>query len=1008
MTLKMILLLIIFATLPLFSENASITEETQVFKTYPFSDPDPVPRMGRIYPYYKFNGYSREGKPQEWRVIRIENPYIKVLLTPQIGGKVWGAKEKSTGLEFIYWNKVVKFRNIAMRGPWTSGGIEFNFGAIGHTPTTSTPVDYLVKKNKDGSVSCILGAIDLPSRTEWRVHVRLPKDKAYFETRSTWYNPTPLHHSYYHWMNAAADSGDDLQFYYPGSHYINHDGKAFSWPKNKKGRDISVYKNNNFGSHKSYHVLGEYTEHFGGYWKKKDFGFGNWSYYDDKPGKKLWLWALSRQGAIWKDLLTDEGNNQYIEFQSGRLLNQAAAASSETPYKHASFSPYAFDSWNEIWFPVKLIGGIMDASPYGVLNVEVDNYGNLTVGVCALQPLEEVLQVTIEGKTVYTRPLKLKPMEVFKYTLKVSITKQQPLYAVEVGNGLLYYSSQQDAKNRLHRPQTPAREFNWTTAEGLFIAAEEEARQRNYDKALDFYEQCLEKEPSHIRAMVRMAGILYRKAQYPTAWTVSRQALSIDSYDAGANFVYALACKKAGRLTDAKDGFGWAARSMEYRSAAYTELAALYNGEGNYERAVIYAKRALDYNRFNLSALYNLAAAYRLEKNRPAARVVLDRVLEIDPLNHFARFELYLWDSKPANRSQVLSLIRNKLPYETFMELAMVYMNLGRETDAIEVLDMSPAYPIADYWLAFLYRERSPVKSSNYLTRAQQASPRLVFPFRIETIPVLEWAVKQNHIWKSRYYMGLVLWSKGIRKKAAELFESCGNRPNFAPFYLVRANLEIERLEWSEENKTFNDNNAAAEQVLKDFKRAVELDGREWRAWQSLADFYSRIKRFDLALDTAETMHKRFPDNYMLALDFCRILLHREKYKQCLEMLEKTVVLPYEGAWEGRNIYRKANLFMAAGLMEKKDFSAALQYIRKARLWPEHLGVGKPFDTDERLENYLEALCNKHSGKSHRLDKHKAEIENMKKEWNTGDKIKDTDWIRKILALVKNERKFRR
>ncbi len=124
-----------------------------------------------------------------------------------------------------------------MRGPWTSGGIEFNFGAIGHTPTTSTPVDYLVKKNNDGSVSCIVGAVDLPSRTEWRVHIRLPENKAFFETRSTWLNPSPLHHSYYHWMNAAADNGDDLQFYYPGSHYIDHGGNAFSWPKNEKKRE---------------------------------------------------------------------------------------------------------------------------------------------------------------------------------------------------------------------------------------------------------------------------------------------------------------------------------------------------------------------------------------------------------------------------------------------------------------------------------------------------------------------------------------------------------------------------------------------------------------------------------------------------------------------------------------------------------------------------------------------------------------------------------------------------
>ena len=50
--------------------------------------------------------------------------WIQVTVLPEIGGKIWTAVEKSTGKSFIYDNHVVKFRDIAMRGPWTSGGIE--------------------------------------------------------------------------------------------------------------------------------------------------------------------------------------------------------------------------------------------------------------------------------------------------------------------------------------------------------------------------------------------------------------------------------------------------------------------------------------------------------------------------------------------------------------------------------------------------------------------------------------------------------------------------------------------------------------------------------------------------------------------------------------------------------------------------------------------------------------------------------------------------------------------
>jgi hypothetical protein len=171
------------------AQTARISEETRVILTYPFSEPNAIPiltRDPRLYPYHSFEGYAHEGEPREWTVIHLENDYIGVFVLPEAGGKVWGAVVKETGHEFIYRNEVMKFRNIALRGPWTSGGIEFNFGVIGHTPATATPVDYLLRENEDGSVSAFVGAMDLPSRTHWRVEIRLPADRAYFETLDPW------------------------------------------------------------------------------------------------------------------------------------------------------------------------------------------------------------------------------------------------------------------------------------------------------------------------------------------------------------------------------------------------------------------------------------------------------------------------------------------------------------------------------------------------------------------------------------------------------------------------------------------------------------------------------------------------------------------------------------------------------------------------------------------------------------------------------------------------------
>ena len=293
------------------AQNVTLTEEYQTIRTYPFSDPNPLPDMAinkkvsPFYPYFMIDGYTDKGVNKTWKVVKLANKFITVTILPEVGGKVMGASENSTGKEFVYLNHVMKFRAIGIRGPWTSGGIEHNFGLdLGHAPWAAAPVDYAMLNNPDGSVSCVVGGLDLASRSEWRVKINLPKDKAYFETEALWFNPLPLNDAYLSWENAAFKATNDLQFYFPGNYHIGHDGLASPWPIDSKGRNLSIYKNNNFGGSKSYHVVGNYRNWYGGYWKNSSFGFGHWSLYSDDARKKLWIWSLKRDGANWEDLLT--------------------------------------------------------------------------------------------------------------------------------------------------------------------------------------------------------------------------------------------------------------------------------------------------------------------------------------------------------------------------------------------------------------------------------------------------------------------------------------------------------------------------------------------------------------------------------------------------------------------------------------------------------------------------------------------------------------------------------
>ena len=330
---------------------SSVTEGLVKMPTYPFSDPDPVPCTSeRRYPYFRFDGSTAVATTQSWTCVTLENERVRVTAFPQIGGKVWGAVDKDTGHEFLYYNHAVKFRNIAMRGPWCSGGIEFNFGIIGHAPTSSTPVDWTVRKNSDGSTSYFASATEYVNGTTWQVEVNLPANADYFLTRTTWFNGANLPGPYYQWMNAAYSARGNPSFAFPGSAYIGHTGDAHGWNVDEKGRDLSVYGNNAFGHSKSYHVLNGDNRFYAVWWPEAQFG--SYHYGAEKYGRKIWIWALSREGAIWENLLTDS-DGQYVELQSGRAFNQPSLESALTPFKHPEFAPGATDIFEERWGVVR-------------------------------------------------------------------------------------------------------------------------------------------------------------------------------------------------------------------------------------------------------------------------------------------------------------------------------------------------------------------------------------------------------------------------------------------------------------------------------------------------------------------------------------------------------------------------------------------------------------------------------------------------------------------------------
>jgi len=929
---------ILFSFMVWAQHSSTIKEYKKTFTTYPFSEPDPVPILANIYPYFRFDGFTDKPIQKKWKVVELENDFIKVMIMPQIGGKIWTAIDKKNGKSFIYNNDVVKFRDIAMRGPWTSGGIEINYGIFGHTPGVATPVNYLTRKNSDGSVSCIISLLDLLTRTRWSLEIRLPKDKAYFITKSIWHNGTSIYQPYYTWMNLGEKASDSLEYIFPGNHYIFHDGKVYSWPYDEvTHKNISIYDQNDFGSSKSYHVIGIHSKYFGAYWQKENFGMIHYAPRQDKIGKKIFIWGLSGDGMIWEKILTDHAG-QYTEMQSGRLYNQNAQESIFSPFKQFYFTPYDTDTWSEYWYPFQNTDGVTSADLNAVMNLKQQRR-EATVFISPVSYINDTLKVIdTKGNIIYSKPVKLQPLQSFKQN--ISIKEGEKIGKITLAGSVV--NLQNSSAKVLDRPLEPSPHFDWESAYGLYIRGKYEAGTRYYAKAEEYIRASLEKGSYFMPALTEMSFLQYKKMNYDSAFYYAREALSIDTYDPAANYYYGLAALKLNKWYDAEDGFQVATITPQFRSAAYTELSKMKIQKQLYEEAYKDASDALVYNTKNITALQLQYVAARFIGQKEAERKIKKRILKLDPLNNFIRFENYWYNKAQTSKENFTSLIRDELPQQTYLHLADWFYQLNLLAESEAVLHMAPQEDDEiKYWLAYLHRNDANAKE--WLDTADTGSPLFVFPFMQESATVMQWAMKQTDNWRPRYYLALIENSRYHKTKSLQLLESIRSPVNFAPLYVTRAKLH---------------DSSDTKSTLSDYTTAVSLDKKDWRYGKYLTEFLLSKNQDEQALQTITPYYKKNPADYIVGLIYTRCLMQNNKYIEAEKVLNDIHVLPFEGATSGHKLYEQTKLMLSLQLLQSHNYKAALQKVSESRKWPERLGVGKPYPDmiNDSLENGIEKL----------------------------------------------------
>jgi len=200
------------------SGEVRVKEIEMKIPTYSTGPDDPSPPLWnlRVYPYPMQTDITRNKILEKYRVVVMENDYIKLLILPDVGGRILAAFDKTNdNFDFIYHNHVIKPGLVALRGAWISGGIEWNFPTLGHTVNTFSPVNYKILENDDGSVTCVVGTEEWVRRMKWEVFISLFPDRSYFKTRIRLFNRTLTHNNGYFWANVAAHAWQDTRVVFP-------------------------------------------------------------------------------------------------------------------------------------------------------------------------------------------------------------------------------------------------------------------------------------------------------------------------------------------------------------------------------------------------------------------------------------------------------------------------------------------------------------------------------------------------------------------------------------------------------------------------------------------------------------------------------------------------------------------------------------------------------------------------------------------------------------------------
>ena len=917
---------------------------------------------GGVYPYPVIESISDEKVDKDYKAVFIENEYIKVMVLPELGGRVQMAYDKIAKRHFVYYNHVIKPALVGLLGPWISGGIEFNWPQH-HRPSTFMPADCTIEEGEDGAVTVWVSEMEKMFHQKGMAGFTLRPGCAYLEIHGVLYNRTDVPQTFLWWANPAVEVNDAYQSVFPPdiNAVFDHGKRAVSsFPiatgtyykmDYSAGVDISNYKNIYVPT--SYMGVNSRFNFEGGYENDTKAGMLHVASHHFSPGKKQWTWGNGDFGRAWDRNLTDEatpeemqrwgldrkGFRPYIELMAGVYTENQPDFSWLMPYEEKQFTQY--------FMPYRELGVVKEASKDLVMNInEKDGKAEFKIFATNKQDVHIIL-VTDSGETLYDQKHTVSPEAVLTETVGINGAKLselnlkilKDLYGSE--RTVMHWHAESDEI----RPIPDSAEAallpeEVKTNEQLFLTGLHLEQYRHATwSPVDYYEEALRRDPNDVRCLNALGLWYIRKCRFELAEGYLRKAVRLitkrnpNPYDSEPIYNLALALKYQGQYDEAYELFWKSTWSKACADAGYFEASKISVMQGRLDDALDELNRCLIYGAHNQKALALKAAVLRKIGRKESAAEVCKAALKTDLFNYGCRYELYLLTGKKSLLDEMTEMLQGLA--KNYDELALDYQAAGLNDEAKAIWDIAVSKhatsPMTYYYLG-RYDE------------AEQALSDYCFPNRAEDVIALESAKRENPDGSmAPYYLGCLYYASRQYDLAIDNWElSARLNPNFPT---VWRNLALAR---------FNKQDRQ-EEALEYMERAFHLNENDGRVLMELDQLYKRLhkphaERLAFLQKYPELIQRR--DD--LLLEEITLLNETGRYEEAMKKLDSHIFHPWEGG-EGKvpAQYQICRVELAKQAIADKRYDEAIRLLGECLDYPYHLGEGKLYGAQENDFYYL-------------------------------------------------------